>query len=126
MYKEKFIKLVNAVGDDEDAIDLVKQLMDAAIGYVKAVYDMETELPFLSLHLKGEEYKELYSALDRERSNKHEAAIARVKMINRLAEQVGQEPLFDGDPSERLQVAAFCIAVVDEIFQKRVGAPQND
>lgn len=126
MYKEKFVKLVNSVGDDEDAIDIIKKAMTAFHGYVQAVYQMEVELPFLSLHAKGEDYKERYASLDRERSMKHNTAIASVTPLNRLAEQMGMGPIFIGNPGERLEVAAFCIAVVDEIFHKRVGAPENE
>lgn len=126
MYKEKYINLINAWGEDEEAVDLIQSTVSVFPGYVAAVYEMETKLPYLSRHVKGEEYKERYSALDQERSRRHEAAISGVKTLNRLAEQVGVEPLFTGDPGDRLQVAAFCIAMVDEIFQKRVGVPQNE
>lgn len=132
MYKEKFVKLVNAVGDDEEALDFIKKQIAALHGYVAAVYQMEVELPFLSLHAKGEEYKERYASLDRERSTKHNAAFAAVASLNRLAEQMGVGTIFSGGPynpeapGDRLEVAAFCIAVVDEIFHKRVGAPENE
>ena len=125
MYKEKYINLINAWGDDEEAVDLIQTTVLAFPGYVAAVYEMETKLPYLSHHVKGEEYKERYSALDQERSRRHEAAISGVKTLNRLAGLVGVEPLFTGDPGDRLQVAAFCIAMVDEIFHKRVGVPQS-
>lgn len=76
MYKEKYINLINAWGEDEEAVDFIQSTVLAFPGYVAAVYEMETKLPYLSRHVKGEEYKERYSALDQERSRRHEAAIS--------------------------------------------------
>ena len=78
---------------------------------------------------EGDEYRAWVSDMDRSRRNAHEAAIANVSMLNKMAEKLGVEPIFDGDIKDRNAVGDFCGALVFEYFdnrtQNRVIKPQE-
>ena len=57
---------------------------------------------------------------DRTRHDAHEAAIANVRLVNRLAELYSVGPLFTGNDQNRLEVADFALDVVVQIFQNRI------
>ena len=54
------------------------------------------------------------------RNNAHERAIMGVKRLNRFAGMKGLEPIFDGDVSNRYEVADFCCETVKEYFDNRI------
>ncbi len=107
---------------DADARDDLEALDDAMTSfreYVNKVDAGEQQIKLASVRFEGEEYREMITQYDRNRHNQHEAAIANVRMVNRLAEIYGVTPLFTGNDHERLQVADFCIDVVVKIFNNR-------
>jgi len=119
MYRERFVNLVNAAGNDEDIQWMIESNMNNLAEYVNAVYGMEIQLQTLRFRLEGAELREAITTLDRRRRNAHEAAIAACSALNRVAGILGTTPIYDGDVSDRNQVADFCIAVVEEIFKDR-------
>ena len=55
----------------------------------------------------------------RMRSKHHDAAIASVSAVNRIAAFYGIGLIYTGDPAVRRQVAAFCMEVVRVLFDNR-------
>lgn len=103
---------------DEDVVDFEKA-MNAFVDYVEAVDMTEHQIGMARFRLEGEAYREVVAQCDQRRRNEHEAAIARAKYINRLANAYKVGNLFLGDPEDRYAVADFCLEVVNTIFAHR-------
>ena len=71
-----------------------------------------------------ETYREEIPYLDGIRTAKHNAVISNVKLLNRLAEQVGLEPFYTGTVSEerpyRTELADAVLLFVREIIENRI------
>jgi len=122
---DAYIALVDKIKakGDTDAQDDLAALDDAMTSfrdYVSKVDAGEQQIKLAAVRFEGPEYREMVMKYDQNRHNQHEAAIANVRMVNRLAEMYGRKPLFTGDDTERLQVADFCLDVVIKIFQNRM------
>lgn len=69
-------------------------------------------------------YRSEYSSRDRTRSINHNAVIAQVGFLNRLAEEAGLPPFYDGVVSEerpyRRELANAVLGFVEEVIQYRV------
>ena len=69
---------------------------------------------------EGEKVRDALEKNDQDRHNAHERAIMGVKRLNRFAGMKGLEPIFDGDVSNRYEVADFCCETVKEYFDNRI------
>ena len=108
---------------DADAQEDLEALDDAMTSfreYVAKVDAGEQQIKLAAVRFEGMEYREMVMKYDQNRHNQHEAAIANVRMVNRLAEMYSVTPLFTGDDTERLQVADFCLDVVVQLFNNRM------
>ena len=110
-----------ASGDAEAAEDL--QLLASMEGsftnYVSAVNEFEIKTAISRAVDRGEDYQTLYAQQDLARHNAHEAAIVKVKMLNRLAKAYGIEAVFTGDETNRYQIGDFCGALTLYVFSHR-------
>lgn len=105
---------------DEFATEDLKALSMCLEDFNHYVFTVDKgEREILLSDATGEDYRELVSRYDSARRSAHEAAIASVGMANKLAELYGVGKLFEGDATERLQVADFCLDVVTDIFNYR-------
>ena len=122
MYKERYEKLVNAACKDEDP-DFIREPITLAMksfcDYVYAVYNMETRIKIAATRYEGGDYRDFVMNLDRGRRIAHEHAIGQISMLNRICDALKVDRLFDGNISDRYAVADFCIAIVNELFDKR-------
>lgn len=119
--KENFLALVEAYSDDDMVLDMIASNMNNLGNYVDSVYSMEYRIPILRARLDAVDFQDAVMDLDRGRRNAHEAAISSVKILNRVAGKAGLPPLYDGDVENRYQVADFCMEVVKELFDDRLG-----
>lgn len=122
---DAYLKLADRIkgSGSADAADDLEALNDAMTSfreYVNKVDAGEQQIMLAAVRFEGEEYREMVTKYDQNRHNQHEAAIANVRMVNRLAKIYKTDPLFTGDDTERLQVADFCLDVVIKIFQNRM------
>lgn len=107
---------LKAVCDAEEG-ELIEGMVVSAGDYVRAVTrHMATKLNFAKLDQK--EYGERESELGTSRSRIHEGLITSVKVVNRLCEAHGLEPIYTGE-NHRYHIAAFAMALVAEIFEMR-------
>ena len=89
------------------------------VAYVDGVCNSEVGIHFASGSLDGSAKQERITELDRMRSKHHEAAIAGVSAVNRIAAFYGVGLIYTGDPTVRRQVAAFCMELVRVLFDNR-------
>lgn len=125
MIKEKYQKLVNVYKSDHDILAIILDDMAALDSYVHEVYKMETALPVLKTKYSGQELRDKRSLYDGSRHLAHERAIMAVKRLNRFSEKAGLKLFFEGDTTDRIQIANFCMQTVNEFFDKRSGIPDK-
>lgn len=113
---------IKSTGTSDAAEDLtaLNDAMTSFREYVNKVDAGEQQIRLATVRFEGDEYREMVSRYDRNRHNQHETAIANVRLVNRLAEMYGVNPLFTGNDTERLQVADFCLDVVVQLFNNRM------
>lgn len=128
---ESYLKLVEAIGEatksaDTDCaaeaqedLEFLRQNINHCFDYVHTVDIAETRIKTAYFRYEGSELRDIIQTLDWNRHNTHEAAIASVSILNRLASIYKCDKLFLGDIADRLQVADFCLDVVVQIFQNR-------
>lgn len=115
---EKFKELVQAWSDDSEVLDLIESNMNSFAKYVEAVYTMEYQLQIIRIRFEGdgERIRDITMNLDKNRRLRHESAIRSVTQLCRWAEMKNVEPIFDGDLTDRCQVADFCRKIVLYFF----------
>ena len=113
-----FQLLSDKTKDSED-FEILEDVVKSCTAYVTDVDVGETQIKRFYATLDGEELREKVEAVDRRRRRNHEDAIINCKLINRVAALYGIDPVFTGDPADRLQIADFCLDVTVELFENR-------
>ena len=121
---ENYLTLIDRINREknEDSVedaDSIKSAVESFIGYVREVCMSETRTKLAYGQYEGSELRDLVETYDKTRTRAHEAAIANVGMINKIAEFYGVGPVFTGNVHERLEVAAFCMEITEKIFLNR-------
>ena len=101
-------------------LDIIQADVLALGEYTQAVYSMEFSSAIIREKYEGEKVREKKKKNDQDRHNAHERAIMGVKRLNHFAGMKGLEPIFDGDVSNRYEVADFCCETVKEYFDNRI------
>lgn len=115
--------LVDQIQKDEDKVELMEMLHDSmksCCDYVSSVDAMELAMPRLAVNYEGADFCERVEQYDRTRRIAHEAAIASVSCMNRMANTFGTGSLYLGAMDDRIQIADFCVDVVSCVFANRV------
>ena len=117
--------LIRHFKDDKDDLDMMVKSIEAFESYHQAIYQSElTRRLFSCDAIDSETYRSEYSSRDRTRSVNHNAVIAQVGFLNRLAEEAGLPLFYDGVVSEerpyRRELANAVLAFVEEVIQHRV------
>ena len=117
---DAYVKLAEKLKADHspEARDDLAALNDAMTSFRAYVDEVCAGEQRMKLSADGNSC-ETFEDYDRRRHNAHENAIVSVRLVNRLAGFYGISPLFIGDDNERLQVAAFCQDVTNELFNNR-------
>ena len=122
-YEQLIAKMAAAAkaGDSDAELDLdaFEKAMASFHEYVSAVGMSEAQIRMAQARLDGAALRDAVAESDAMRHVHHEAAIANAAMLNRMAAAYGVGPIFLGDTAKRLEVAAFCMEVTDELFRRR-------
>lgn len=116
--KQQINSLIEKLGDDKLLIDSVEKVVEDCGRYIKAVHDTEVAYTVARFKMEPDEYREYYANLDRNRKIVHDALIAGVRLLNRICQLCGQEPIYNG-PEDRVSIAEFAKEIVDEYFEER-------
>ena len=122
---ETIEKLLEIHRNDKDMIDLIVDALDSFERYHQAIYVLELKQKLHQAKAIDEEmFREEYPAMDRVRTNCHNAVIANVSIVNRLADQAGLAPIYDGTVSEerpyRTQMADAVLGFIGDVVLNRV------
>ena len=117
-------ELISRFADDREIIDVIRGALETFERYHGAIYALEVRRNMYALGaLSAEEYRDQVPALDGARTAAHNAVIAKVNILNRLAKQAGLEPFYDGMVSEdrpyRRQVADAVLEYVGSVIENR-------
>ena len=121
--KESIIKIIAANRDDREMLDFVKGILDSFEQYHKAVFEEQLYGVIYNGAIDGNEFRENRTSLDRTRTSFHNALLANVRVLNRMADQIGAAPVYDGVVSEekpyRRRVADAVFAYIEEVINNR-------
>ena len=106
-------------------IELIVDALDSFERYHQAIYALELKQKLRQAKAVDDEtFREEYPAMDRVRTTCHNSVIANVSIMNRLAEQAGLPPVYDGIVSEerpsRTELADAILAFVADVITNRV------
>ena len=122
--REVLDKLIAYYKDDLETLDFIRMCLDSFEEYHRAVFDDQMfRIVYGVGTLDADEYKERRSAVDRTRTTHHNSVIMNVGVLNRMAAEIGLDPLYDGVVSEerpyRREVANAVFAYVETVINER-------
>ena len=109
---------------DDDGYDLISGALKSFCEYHVAIYEMETAKTLLSAKGEGpEKYRQSIQSLDRARTVCHNAVLANVNILNRMAENAKLPLVYEGVVSEvhpyRREVADAVLNYIRNIVLER-------
>lgn len=116
-WKPRVERLINRA--EKEDIELVEQALESCNRYVRSVVNMENAIGVARFRMEASEYRAYIQQLDYSRKINHNATIVNVKLLNRLCDLYGVEPVYEGDVDNRKEVAAFAFRVVQDYFEGR-------
>lgn len=117
--------LIRHYRDDRDDLDMIVKTLEAFEDYHRAIFRLEITRRLSSCDaIDPETYRAETEQRDRTRTVNHNAVIAQVGMLNRMAEEAGLSPFYDGVVSEerscRRILADAVLEFVREVMVNRV------
>jgi len=121
---DNYCTLISKIGQckSEDAADDADFLFKATKSFLKYVDEVvisETGIKLIDSEGDSAEIRAQIEAYDYSRHIAHEAAIANTAILNKICAAYGVGPVFLGDITKRLEVAVFCIELIEQIYLSR-------
>ena len=117
--------LIRHFRDDRDDLYMIVRTLEAFEDYHRAIYQLEITRRLSSCDaIDPDTCRTETEQRDRTRTVNHNAVIAQVGMLNRMAEEASLPPLYDGVVSEerpyRRELADAVLAFVREVMINRI------
>ena len=117
-------KLIQSCRDDKESLDMIYDIFKGFEEYHAKIVDMETKIKLYSTEvLEREEYQGMITELDRHRTMQHDSLLTGVNILNRMAQQAGLEPIYEGMVSKvrpfRREVANAVLDYLQNIITNR-------
>lgn len=117
--------LIRHYRDDQDDLDMIIKTLEAFEDYHWAIYHMEITRRLSSCDaIDPDTYRTETEQRDRTRTVNHNAVIAQVGILNRMAEEAKLPPFYDGVVSKehpyRRELADAVLVFVREVMVNRV------
>ena len=111
--------------DDSETLDMIVTSLETFESYHQAIYALEiTRRLFSCGAIESDKYREQTQTRDRTRTVNHNALIAQVNFLNRLAAEAKLPPFYDGVVSEerpyRREVANAVLEFVRQVIVDRL------
>ncbi len=125
MLNEKTLRsLIETLGNDADILSLIDDCLASFEAYHSAVYKLETYKMLHNGNIKnGEIYRDTVMELDRARTVCHNAVIANISILNRLADMQNLPHVYEGIVSEerphRRILAESVFEYVEKVIKNR-------
>lgn len=116
--------LIRHFKDDRDDLEMIVRAVETFEDYHRAIYRLELTRRLFSCNaIDSDAYRSETVARDRTRTVNHNAVIAQVGFLNRLAGEAGLPPFYDGVVSEerphRRALADAVLAFVGTVIDGR-------
>jgi len=120
---DKLISIYQA-NEDDYCLDVIVEELGTFEEYHSAIYSMETMLKIKSAaNMERDKYQSMVESLDKKRTMHHNQVLTAVKVLNRMAEKEGLDPVYDGVVSEerpyRREVANAVLEYVESVIKSR-------
>ena len=117
--------LIRFFKDDFETLEIITMAFETFESYHQAIYQLEITRRLNACGaLDGNGYREQFQAQDATRTRNHNALLAQVNMLNRLADEASLPPFYDGEVSEekpiRRQVADAILEFVRQVIVERI------
>lgn len=121
MDKERLTKLIASFSDDSEMLEIIYNCLISFEEYHKAVYELEVYKRVFNSDGRAERsILETAEAMDRTRTRCHDALIANVAILNRMA---GGDPVYSGTVSKerpyRREVANAVFKYMETVINER-------
>lgn len=117
--------LIRHFKDDKDDLGMIVKAIETFEAYHQAIYRLEITRRLFSCNaIDAESYRAETVERDRSRTVNHNAVIAQVGFLNRLAEEAQLPPFYDGVVSEerpyRRELANAVLEFVENVIRERM------
>ena len=123
MNRKALEKLIQTCKGDSELLEIIQDALCSFEEYHSAIYSMEIRKQLLAGTADVLQYQEEIGEMDRRRTLRHNAVISNISMLNRLADQAGLPPVYDGVISGaqpyRRQIADAVLDYVREVILSR-------
>lgn len=122
--RDTISKIMEVYRGDPEALEMVEDALLSIEEYHVAIYEMEIKKAVLAAsETDAEAYRTRVEALDRNRTVHHNAMLAQINILNRMASMNGLAPVCNGTVSEekpyRRQVADAALAFARQVIIDR-------
>lgn len=122
--KDTLDKLISAYKDDATMLEIIFDQLKTFEDYHMAIYTMETKVKIYNSEILGlSDYQSMVMELDKKRTMCHDSVITAVNILNRLAEDKGIAPFYEGtvafERPYRREVANAILSYTEEIIKQR-------
>ena len=123
IYRQTLDRLIEVSRRDPELLDAIQDALKSFEEYHTAIYSMETRKKLLIDTVETQKYQDEIAEMDHRRTNCHNAVLANVSMLNRMAAMADLPPVYDGtisvDQPYRREVADAVLKFVQEIILER-------
>ena len=123
MNRKALDNLIQACKTDSELLEIIQDALRSFEEYHTAIYSMEIRKQLLAGTVDALQYQEEIGEMDRRRTGSHNAVISNISLLNRLAEQAGLPPVYEGvisrDQPYRRQIADAVLNYVRDIILAR-------
>ena len=123
MNRKALDNLIQACKADSELLEIIQDALRSFEEYHTAIYSMEIRKQLLAGTVDALQYQEEIGEMDRRRTSSHNAVISNISLLNRLAEQAGLPPVYEGVISReqpyRRQIADAVLNYVRDIILAR-------
>ena len=123
MNRKSLEELIRVSQNDPELLEAIQDALLSFEAYHTAIFTMETKRRILASTVDTKQYQEEIGNMDRVRTTCHNAVLANVNMLNRIAEQANLPLVYDDVISEkqpyRRQVADAVLEYVQDVILER-------
>ena len=123
MNRKALDNLIQACKADSELLEIIQDALRSFEEYHTAIYSMEIRKQLLAGTVDALQYQEEIREMDCRRTGSHNAVISNISLLNRLAEQAGLPPVYEGvisrDQPYRRQIADAVLNYVRDIILAR-------
>ena len=119
VHAEVVSRLIEIYRDDAEAVGIITDALDTFEKYHQAIFRLEIQRKLFTCGaMDPETYRTVIPQLDSVRTRNHNALLSEVRLLNRLAEQNGLPPFYEGEVSEEKPIRTWVAdAVLDYVHQ---------